>query len=62
PLGDRHTIVEVAIDGLDAALRDLPVVLSTMGRDLDGDHAYFLSAAAAGRHAAALLGIEPPLP
>jgi hypothetical protein len=26
-----------------------------MGRDLDADHAYFLAAAAAGRHAAALL-------
>jgi Protein of unknown function (DUF3866) len=56
PLGDRHTIVEVAIDGLDAALHDLPVRLSTMGRDLDSDHVYFLSAAAAGRHAATLLG------
>ena len=55
-LGIRHTLVEVAIDGLDAALRDLPVRLSTMGRDLDSDHAYFLSAAAAGRHAATLLG------
>jgi len=30
--------------------------LSTMGRDLDADHAYFLTAAAAGRHAAALVG------
>ena len=27
----------------------LPVKLSTMGRDLDADHAYFLAAAAAGR-------------
>jgi hypothetical protein len=26
-----------------------------MGRDLDADHTYFLAAAAAGRHAAALL-------
>jgi len=25
-----------------------------MGRDLDADHAYFLAAAAAGRHAATL--------
>ena len=33
----------------------LPVKLSTMGRDLDGDYAYFLAAAAAGRHAAALI-------
>jgi hypothetical protein len=42
----------VPTDGLDAALRALPVKLSTMGRDLDADHAYFLAAAAAGRHAA----------
>ncbi|MBM0256577.1 DUF3866 family protein, partial [Micromonospora sp. 4G55] len=41
-------------DGLDAALRALPVTLSTMGRGLDADHAYFLAAAAAGRHAARL--------
>jgi hypothetical protein len=62
PLADRHAIVEVKIDGLDAALRDLPVKLSTMGRDLDGDHAYFLSAAAAGRHAATLIATGPPRP
>jgi hypothetical protein len=51
----RHRIVRVGVDGLDEALRALPVKLSTMGRDLDADHAYFLAAAAAGRHAAALL-------
>jgi hypothetical protein len=28
------------------------VKLSTMGRDLDADYAYFVAAAAAGRHAA----------
>jgi hypothetical protein len=50
----RHTIVEVPIDGLDAALRAVPVRLATMSRDLDGDYAYFLAAAAAGRHAATL--------
>jgi uncharacterized protein DUF3866 len=55
PLSSRHRIVEVPTDGLDAALRALPVPLSTMGRDLDADHAYFLAAAAAGRHAAALV-------
>jgi hypothetical protein len=27
-----------------------------MGRDLDADHPYFLANAAAGRHAASLLG------
>ncbi|HEY2947666.1 MAG TPA: DUF3866 family protein [Micromonosporaceae bacterium] len=54
-LGDRHRIVRVPVAGLDAALRAAPVPLSTMGRDLDADHAYFLAAAAAGRHAAGLL-------
>ncbi|MDQ1659566.1 MAG: hypothetical protein QOD41_4649, partial [Cryptosporangiaceae bacterium] len=55
PLADRHRIVEVPSDGLDEALRASPVKLSTMGRGLDEDHAYFLASAAAGRHAAALL-------
>jgi hypothetical protein len=55
PLAARHRVVTVDVGGLDAALRALPVKLSTMGRDLDGDYAYFLSAAAAGRHAAALV-------
>lgn len=54
PLTGRHRIVEVDPAGLDAALRASPVPLSTMGRGLDADHAYFLAAAAAGRHAAAL--------
>jgi hypothetical protein len=54
-LAARHVIVRVGVAGLDEAMRSLPVKLSTMGRDLDGDHAYFLAAAAAGRHAAALL-------
>ncbi len=52
---DRHHAVRVALDGLDDALLDAPLRLSTMGRGLDGDPAYFLAAAAAGRHAAALL-------
>lgn len=56
PLAERHRIVTVPTDGLDAALRASPVALSTMGRGLDADHAYFLAAAAAGRHAAALAG------
>lgn len=56
PLADRHTLVRVDTTGLDAALRALPVRLSTMGRGLDADHAYFLAAAAAGRHAAGLAG------
>jgi hypothetical protein len=55
PLRTRHRVVTVVTDGLDAALRGTPVRLSTMGRGLDEDYAYFLAAAAAGRHAAALL-------
>jgi uncharacterized protein DUF3866 len=55
PLAARHRVVAVDPAGLDAALRASPVPLATMGRDLDADHAYFLTAAAAGRHAAALL-------
>jgi hypothetical protein len=60
PLGGRHRLVRVGTSGLDAALRAAPVALSTMGRGLDADRAYFLAAAAAGRHAAALLGAPAP--
>jgi Protein of unknown function (DUF3866) len=55
PLGGRHTLVSVGVGGLDEALRACPAPLSTMGRGLDEDRAYFLAAAAAGRHAAVLL-------
>jgi hypothetical protein len=55
PLRERHRVVAVATGGLDEALRALPVKLSTMGRDLDADHVYFVAAAAAGRHAATLV-------
>ncbi len=55
PLAERHRIVTVAVDGLDAALRASPVPLASMGRGLDEDYAYFLACAAAGRHAADLL-------
>ncbi|WP_433825319.1 DUF3866 family protein [Actinoplanes sp. CA-015351] len=55
PLSERHRLVRVRVDGLDRALRECPVPLSTMGRKLDQDHGYFLAAAAAGRHAASLL-------
>ena len=55
PLGSRHTLVSVGVDGLREVLAACPVPLSTMGRGLDGDLAYFLAAAAAGRHAAALV-------
>jgi hypothetical protein len=54
PLADRHRLVRVSVDGLAEVLADCPVPLSTMGRGLTDDPAYFLAAAAAGRHAAAL--------
>ena len=54
-LAARHTLVTVRTGGLEDALRDCPVPLSTMGRSLDADLAYFLAAAAAGRHAATLV-------
>jgi hypothetical protein len=53
-LGERHRLVNVAVSGLEDALRTCPVPLSTMGRGLDEDLAYFLAAAAAGAHAAHL--------
>ncbi|TDB83404.1 DUF3866 family protein, partial [Actinomadura sp. 7K534] len=59
PLGERHRLVPVPVDGLHETLRtaekDWGVRLSTMGRRLDEDLPYFLTAAAAGRHTAALL-------
>jgi len=55
PLRDRHRLIEIPVDGLDKALRDCPVKLSTMGRSVDEDTAYFLAVAAAGRHTASLL-------
>jgi Protein of unknown function (DUF3866) len=54
-LADRHRLVTVPVDGLESALRATPVPLSTMGRGLDGDLAYFLAAATAGLHAGRLL-------
>jgi hypothetical protein len=51
----RHRQVLVPLSGLDQALRTSPVRLSTMGRGLDDDPAYFLASSAAGRHAANLL-------
>jgi hypothetical protein len=55
PLAARHDLVLVSVEGLAEALRACPVPLSTMGRGLDGDLAYFLAAAVAGRHAATLV-------
>ena len=63
PLAQRHNLVRVAVDGLLEVLGGCPVRLSTMGRGLAEDGAYFLAAAAAGRHAAHLLaGDRLPLP
>jgi hypothetical protein len=55
PLAERHRLVEMPVDGLLETLRSTPVPLSSMGRALDDDPAYFLGAAVAGRHAASLL-------
>ena len=54
-LSPPHRLVDVPLAGLYAALEAYPVRLSTMGRGLAQDPGYFLAAAAAGRHAAALL-------
>jgi hypothetical protein len=54
PLAARHDLIQVSVAGLHEVLRACPVPLSTMGRGLDDDLAYFLGAAAAGRHAAVL--------
>jgi hypothetical protein len=54
-LAGRHRLVDVDVDGLLDALRAVPAPLSSMGRGLDDDPAYFLAAAAAGRHAASLV-------
>jgi hypothetical protein len=55
PLAERHRLIRVGVTGLADALRASPVPLSTMGRGLDEELAYFLAAAAAGRHAASVL-------
>jgi len=60
-LGGRHELVTVPADGLEAALRACPARLSTMGRGLDEDLAYFVAAAAAGRHAGRLLHRDQPV-
>lgn len=54
-LAARHHLVEVPVEGLHRLLQETPAPLSSMGRGLDADPAYFLAAAAAGRHAATLL-------
>jgi hypothetical protein len=54
-LAERHRLVEVDTEGLLEVLAATPVPLSSMGRGLDEDPAYFLAGAAAGRHTASLL-------
>ncbi|PFG19664.1 DUF3866 family protein [Serinibacter salmoneus] len=49
-----HRLIEVPLAGLDAALAEVPVRLSTMGRGLAEDATPFLAAAAAGRWAVRL--------
>ena len=48
----RLRLVDVPVEGLDAALEGCPVRLTTMGRGLGEDRAAFVAAAAAGRYAA----------
>ncbi|MEP6696303.1 MAG: DUF3866 family protein [Pseudonocardiales bacterium] len=55
PLRAQHAVVEVDTSGLLDALRASPAELSSMGRGLDDDPAYFLACAAAGRRAAAMV-------
>lgn len=55
PALSRHRLVEVDDEGLLAALAPWAPLLSSMGRGLDDDPVAFVAAAAAGRHAAALL-------
>jgi hypothetical protein len=59
-LAPRHRLVTIALDGLRGALADSPVALHSMGRGLADDPECFLAAAAAGRHAGALLGQDGP--
>jgi hypothetical protein len=54
-LSSRHRLVIVNLDGLRTVLAASPIQLWSMGRGLDDDPAYFLAAAAAGRHGATLL-------
>ncbi|HEU4908861.1 MAG TPA: DUF3866 family protein [Propionibacteriaceae bacterium] len=57
-LSSRHRLVTVSLSGLRTVLAASPIPLSSMGRGLDDDPAYFLAAAVGGRHAAMLLDRE----
>ncbi|MEP7026376.1 MAG: DUF3866 family protein [Actinomycetota bacterium] len=59
PLAQRHDLILVSVAGLAEVLQACPVPMSTMGRNLAGDLAYFLAAAAAGRHAASIAAADP---
>jgi hypothetical protein len=63
-LAERHNLVTVSVAGLREVMAQCPVPLSTMGRNLDEDLAYFLSAGAAGRYAGWLIKqrSEGPIP
>lgn len=50
----RHRLVEVEAGGIEAALAESPVRLSSMGRDLSADPEGFIASAVAGAHAATL--------
>lgn len=58
-LAAKHDLVRIAVDGLEDTIRtaekEWGVRMSTMGRRLDADLAYFLTCGAAGRYTARLL-------
>jgi hypothetical protein len=55
----QHRLIMVDLAGLRTVLAASPIRLSSMGRGLDADPAYFLAAAAAGRHATTLIDSSP---
>jgi Protein of unknown function (DUF3866) len=57
----QHRLIMVDLAGLRTVLGASPIALSSMGRSLDADPGYFLSAAAAGRHATTLIGSASPI-
>ena len=59
---ERNRVIWIDTEGLDEALRLSPVPLSTMGRGLDEERAYFLAAAAAGRYAALRVPVDEDPP
>src|SRR5207248_3152709 len=47
-IADKHEIVEVDLGPAEAALKDSPIALRSMGRTYDDDPDFFRAAAAAG--------------